>query len=63
VQRLENYEVFTARPGHPLRHNGNVRASSPEEAAVYARLMYDEWRWKEMFVVPERSIVRVIDPE
>lgn len=62
-----NYEVFTARRGkkgedHPLRHNGNVRASQPKDAAIYAHLMYDEWYWREMFVVPGESIVRVIRP-
>jgi hypothetical protein len=25
--------------------------------------MYDEWRWREMFVVPSKAIVRVIKPE
>jgi hypothetical protein len=47
----------------PLRHNGNVRAAEPKDAAVYAHLMYDEWRWREMFVVPSQAIVRVIRPE
>jgi len=65
MRPVENYEVFTARVGedHPLRHNGNVRASEPRDAAVYAHLMYDEWRWREMFVVPSATIVRVIRPE
>lgn len=60
----ETYEVFTARSGegHPLRHNGNVRAADPKLAGVYARTMYDEWRWREMFVVPRRAIVWVIRP-
>ncbi len=48
---------------NPLRHNGNVRASEPRDAAVYAHLMYDEWRWREMFVVPSEALVRVIRPE
>jgi hypothetical protein len=47
----------------PLRHNGNVRAAEPRDAAVYAHLMYDEWRWREMFVVPSGAIVQVIRPE
>lgn len=63
MRPVENYEVFTARPDRPLRHNGNVRASSPRDAAVYAHLMYDEWRWREMFVVPTSALVRVIRPE
>jgi hypothetical protein len=65
MRPVENFEVFTARTGEesPLRHNGNVRASEPVHAAVYAHLMYDEWRWREMFVVPSEAIVRVIRPE
>jgi hypothetical protein len=65
MRPVENYEVFTARVGKesPLRHNGNVRGSEPIDAAVYAHLMYDEWRWREMFVVPSKAIVRVIRPE
>lgn len=65
MRPVENYEVFTARAGeeHPLRHNGNVRAADPKDAGVYALLMYDEWRWREMFVVPEKALVHVIRPE
>lgn len=64
MRPVENYEVFTARVGEaPLRHNGNVRAAEPRDAAVYSHLMYDEWRWREMFVVPSQAIVRVIRPE
>ncbi|TCJ14853.1 hypothetical protein E0L93_14045 [Rubrobacter taiwanensis] len=70
MRPVENYEVFAARSKKgsagkefPLRHNGNVRAAEPREAAVYAHLMYDEWHWREMFVVPSKAIVRVIRPE
>jgi 1,2-phenylacetyl-CoA epoxidase PaaB subunit len=61
---LETYEVFAARPGkeQPLRHVGSVRAGSPALAAVYAKTIYDEWRWKSMFVVPRVACVRVIAP-
>ncbi len=63
MRPVENFEVFTARPEHPLQHNGNVRASDPRDAGVYAHLMYDEWRWSEMFVVPSKALVEVIRPE
>ena len=65
MRPVDNYEVFTARTGEdsPLRHNGNVRASEPVDAGVYAHLMYDEWRWREMCVVPSTAIIRVIRPE
>ena len=65
MRPVENYEVFAARVGKesPLRHIGNVRGAEPIDAAVYAHLMYDEWRWRETFVVPSKAIVRVIRPE
>ena len=61
---LETYEVFAARSSseQPLRHMGNVRASDPATAAVYARTMYDEWNWRAMFVVRRAAIVTVIAP-
>ena len=63
MRRVENYEVFTARPNRPLRHNGSVRAADPNDAEVYADLMYDEWRWRQMFVVPSMALIKVILPD
>ncbi|GAB4432428.1 MAG: hypothetical protein OHK0015_19920 [Chloroflexi bacterium OHK40] len=62
---IEVYEVFAARTGanQPLRHMGNVRASEPATAAVYARTMYDEWAWRQMFVVRRSAIITVIAPK
>jgi 1,2-phenylacetyl-CoA epoxidase PaaB subunit len=64
MQDLKTYEVFAARPGpqQPIRHVGSVRASNPKVAPVYAKTMYDEWRWRCMFVVPRTAIIRVIEP-
>lgn len=57
----ESYEVF-ARAAHdqPLLHVGAVRAMRAEDAAVFARCLYDEWNWTEMFVVPRRSLIPLI---
>jgi hypothetical protein len=65
VRVEEIYEVFAARaePGDPLKNVGAVRASSPREAAVFAHKLYDEWRWRAMFVVPRSALVRVIRPD
>ena len=62
---LEIYEVFAARNSsdQPLRHMGNVRASEPATAVVYARTMYDEWNWCAMFVVRRAAIIQVIAPK
>jgi 1,2-phenylacetyl-CoA epoxidase PaaB subunit len=62
---IETYEVFAARStgDQPLTHMGNVRASEPATAAVYARTMYDEWAWRAMFVVRRAAIITVIAPK
>ena len=57
---IEIYEVFAkVKAEDPLRHCGNVMATDPEGAKVYAFKMYDEFPWTEM-VVPRREMVTVI---
>lgn len=54
------YEVFARRVvGEPLRHVGSVAAPGETLARVYARSIYDEETWLEMYVVPRRAIVPV----
>lgn len=62
---LEIYEVFAARAEkvEPLKNVGAVRAGSVREAGVFAHKLYDEWRWREMFVVARRALVQVIRPD
>jgi hypothetical protein len=64
VQGEEIYEVFAARAegAEPVKNVGAVRARSSREAAIFAHKLYDEWRWKEMFVVPRSALIRVIRP-
>jgi 1,2-phenylacetyl-CoA epoxidase PaaB subunit len=58
---IEIYEVFAkVKAEDPLRHCGNVMATDPEGAKVYAYKMYDEFPWTEMVVVPRREMVSVI---
>ena len=61
----EIYEVFAARAEkvEPLKNVGAVRASNLREAGVFAHKLYDEWRWREMFVVARRALVQVIRPD
>lgn len=61
----EIYEVFAARAekGEPVKNVGAVRATSLREAAVFAHTLYDEWRWREMFVVARRTLIQVIRPD
>lgn len=57
----EFYEVFArSAEDQPLVHVGAVRASRAEDAAVFARTLYDEWNWLEMFVVPRGRLIPVI---
>ncbi len=60
----EIYEVFAARAekNEPLRNVGAVRAGTQREAAVFAHKLYDEWRWREMFVVARRAMIQIIRP-
>ena len=51
------YEVFAQiEPGGPISHIGNLNAPGIELAKTYARRIYDEERWSEMWVVPRESI-------
>lgn len=52
-----------AEKGEAVKNVGAVRASSLREAAVFAHKMYDEWRWREMFVVARRALIQVIRPD
>ncbi len=54
------YEVFARKAeGEPLRHIGSVAAQADALARVYARSIYDEEAWSEMYVVPRRAIIPV----
>lgn len=56
------YEIFARRAeGEPLRHVGSVAAPGDALARVYARSIYDEESWIEMYVVPRRAIIPVDD--
>ncbi len=59
----EIYEVFAKiKPEDAFRHIGNVIAPGAQLARVYAFTVYQEWAWSEMFVVPRRAIVPIIEP-
>jgi 1,2-phenylacetyl-CoA epoxidase PaaB subunit len=55
--------VFARHDKEPaLRHVGEVQAESDDDAVIFAHTLYDERRWREMFVVPQSAIVRLIAP-
>jgi hypothetical protein len=47
----------------PVRHVGTVRAVDHKDAGVFAYSLYDEYKWKEMFVAPRDQMVHLIRPE
>ena len=54
------YEVFARRvDGEPLRHVGSVAAAGDALARVYARSIYDEESWIEMYVIPRQAVIPV----
>jgi 1,2-phenylacetyl-CoA epoxidase PaaB subunit len=54
------YEVFARRVvGEPLRHVGSVAAPGDALARMYARSIYDEESWIEMYVVPRSAIIPI----
>jgi 1,2-phenylacetyl-CoA epoxidase PaaB subunit len=56
--RRNVYEVFAQiEAGGPISHIGNLNAPGIDLAKVYARRIYDEERWSEMWVVPREEIV------
>jgi hypothetical protein len=46
----------------PIRHIGRVDAATLDDAIVYATTLYEEWKWKDMFIVPRRRIEQVVKP-
>ena len=57
---MADWEVFArSELGVPIRHVGTVAADRPEDADVFAWKLYDEWSWKEMFVVPRSELFTI----
>jgi 1,2-phenylacetyl-CoA epoxidase PaaB subunit len=60
----EVWEVFARHDDEPRAHHvGAVRAVGPRDARVFAFLMYDERKWRELFVIPRADLVQLVTPE
>ena len=46
----------------PIRHIGQVDAVTLDDAVVFARTLYEEWKWSDMFIVPRRAITTLVRP-
>jgi 1,2-phenylacetyl-CoA epoxidase PaaB subunit len=59
----EPWEVFARQDDQiPIRHVGRVDASNLDDAVVFAVTLYEEWKWTDMFIVPQRAIEQVVRP-
>jgi 1,2-phenylacetyl-CoA epoxidase PaaB subunit len=60
----EVWEVFARHDREArIHHVGTVTAAGASDARVFAFMLYDERRWREMFVAPRSAVVPVIVPE
>lgn len=61
---LRGYQVFARHDKEPALHQvGEVQAETDADAVVFAHTLYDERRWREMFVVPRTAVTTLIAPE
>jgi 1,2-phenylacetyl-CoA epoxidase PaaB subunit len=57
------WEVFARQDAEiPIRHIGRVDATTSDDAVVFARTLYEEWKWTDMFIVPRREIATLVTP-
>lgn len=63
IARADVWEVFARQDARiPIRHIGRVDATTVDDALVYARTLYEEWKWADMFIVRQREIATVVKP-
>jgi 1,2-phenylacetyl-CoA epoxidase PaaB subunit len=63
IARADVWEVFARQDARiPIRHIGRVDATTVDDALVYARTLYEEWKWADMFIVPQQEIATVVKP-
>lgn len=58
------WDVFARQDAAiPIRHIGWVDATTLDDAVVFARTLYEEWKWTDMFIVLRREIATLVKPE
>jgi len=63
-EELGVWEVFARQDEElPVRHIGRVDATTRDDAVVFARTLYEEWKWTDLFIVPREEIATVVKPE
>ena len=64
TEQPQAWEVFARQDSDiPIRHIGRVDATTRDDAVVFARTLYEEWKWADMFIVPRREVTTVVRPE
>jgi 1,2-phenylacetyl-CoA epoxidase PaaB subunit len=59
----EVWEVFARQDADiPIRHIGRVDAMTQDDAVVFARTLYEEWKWADMFIVRRSNVSTVVKP-
>jgi 1,2-phenylacetyl-CoA epoxidase PaaB subunit len=59
----EVWEVFARQDADiPIRHIGRVDARTQDDAVVFARTLYEEWKWADMFIVRRSEVSTVVKP-
>jgi 1,2-phenylacetyl-CoA epoxidase PaaB subunit len=59
----EAWEVYARQDEDiPIRHIGRVDAETQDDAVVFARTLYEEWKWTDMFIVRRSEISTVVRP-
>ncbi len=63
MTRPNRYEVFARQDADiPIRHIGQVEASTIDDAVVFAYTLYEEWKWNDMFIVSRNEIEQIVKP-
>jgi 1,2-phenylacetyl-CoA epoxidase PaaB subunit len=58
------WDVFARQDAAiPIRHIGWVDATTLDDAVVFARTLYEEWKWTDMFIVLRQEIATLVKPE
>jgi 1,2-phenylacetyl-CoA epoxidase PaaB subunit len=61
--RVEPWEVYARHDDEARAHHiGTVRAAGERDARLFAVTMYDERKWRELFVIPKAEVIQVIVP-
>ncbi|KQU21704.1 hypothetical protein ASG65_21745 [Bacillus sp. Leaf13] len=63
VKQFEYNVLSRINRGDELMHIGTVEASSDELARVYARYIYDEEKWVEMYIVKRENMICIREVE